>query len=67
MSLRENCVNQLTHTFYIDESGTKEYADERVKYGKGRSRFFVFGGVLASMAVSGQLANEIAKLKVEYF
>ncbi|HRN50644.1 MAG TPA: DUF3800 domain-containing protein [Anaerolineales bacterium] len=56
-----------THSLFIDESGTKEYADEIVPYGAGRSRYFIFGGVLATNPAAGSLTSEIIKLKETHF
>ncbi|MBX3048144.1 MAG: DUF3800 domain-containing protein [Anaerolineales bacterium] len=52
---------------FIDESGTKEYADDRVPYGDGRSRYFVFGGVLLENAEASRLTGQIIALKQEIF
>ena len=57
-----------THVVYIDDSGTKEYADSKDKYGRsGNSRYFVFGGVLISTQESGNLTSKIVAKKLEYF
>lgn len=49
---------------FIDDSGTKEYASAGEQYGRtGKSRFFVFGGVLLAEDVAAQLAQRIADLK----
>ncbi|MEJ7873202.1 MAG: DUF3800 domain-containing protein [Rubrobacteraceae bacterium] len=57
----------FTHSFYIDDSGTKEYAKNAKEYGRGKSRYFVFGGVLLSIAEAGLLSSEIIKLKLKHF
>lgn len=57
----------FTHSFYIDDSGTKEYAKHAKEYGRGKSRYFVFGGVLLSIAEAGLLSSEIIKLKLKCF
>lgn len=56
-----------THALYIDESGTKEYSDEKIKYGRGRSRLFVFGGVLVTIEAAGTLSRKIIEAKLNYF
>lgn len=53
---------------YIDDSGTKEYADSPSDYSTtGNSRYFVFGGVLITTAESGNLAGQIKNLKRRVF
>ena len=53
---------------YIDDSGTKGYADAPGDYGNtGKSRYFVFGAVLLCETVGGQLTAGIAALKQRYF
>ena len=42
-----------THVLFIDDSGTKEYANSPEGYnvgGRGNSRYFLFCGVLVSIA-----------------
>lgn len=56
-----------SYYLYIDESGTKEYAPDASKYGKGISRYFVFGGLLLTLDAASQLSAKIIKLKLEYF
>ncbi len=56
-----------THVVYIDDSGTKEYAANKHEYGRGKSRHFVFGGVLISTQESGNLTSKIVAKKLEYF
>ncbi|MDQ4122559.1 MAG: DUF3800 domain-containing protein [Acidobacteriota bacterium] len=59
-----------THALFIDDSGTKEYADDPADYnlnGRGKSRYFVFCGVLLSMSSAGVYGNEIVKLKKAVF
>lgn len=58
---------QFTHLLYIDDSGTKEYADDPSEYGKGKSRYFVFGGVLLSLAEAATLSSKIIALKLKTF
>jgi len=53
---------------YIDDSGTKEYADDPAEYGiSGKSRYFVLGAVLLTQVNSGHLVRNIRALKTEYF
>lgn len=58
-----------THVLYIDDSGTKEYADDPAEYNskRGKSRYFVFGGVLLNPDCASQLSSAIIKLKLECF
>ena len=59
-----------THVLYIDDSGTKEYEDDRSKYnlkGRGNSRYFVLCGVLVSIKEAANIANEIIKCKIKHF
>lgn len=58
-----------THVLYIDDSGTKEYADDPTEYDskRGKSRYFVFGGVLLNPDCASQLSSAIIKLKLECF
>ena len=57
-----------SHVLYIDDSGTKEYADHPSKYGRrGKSRYFVFGGLLITTTAASQLVGTISRLKYEAF
>lgn len=57
-----------SYVVYIDDSGTKEYADTLEEYGMvGKSQHFVFGAVLISEVESGNLVTEIRTLKTEFF
>jgi|SRR6516162_478491 len=57
-----------THTLYLDDSGTKEYADDPTEYGRtGRTRYFLFGGLLIADTEAAALAAGIAALKIETF
>jgi hypothetical protein len=58
-----------THILYIDDSGTKEYADapEEYKSKRGKSRYFVFGGALLTPDCASLLSRAIIKLKLECF
>jgi len=60
-------MSDPTHKFYIDDSGTKEYGDDPNQYGRGKSRHFVFGGVLISHSENVKLSSEIIRLKLHYF
>lgn len=58
----------MTHAIYIDDSGTKEYASSPDLYDStGKSRYFVFGGVLISNTEASKLAEKIKDEKVECF
>ncbi|MDD5263559.1 MAG: DUF3800 domain-containing protein [Candidatus Bipolaricaulis sp.] len=57
----------FTHVLYVDDSGTKEYAVGTRKYGRGNSRYFVYGGVLIRIADSGRLSERLITLKLECF
>ena len=59
-----------SHVLYIDDSGTKEYAENTEEYDRqkrGKSRYFVFCGALLSMAATSRLSSELVRLKLEYF
>lgn len=58
-----------THVLYIDDSGTKEYADDPKEYEsrRGKSRYFVFGAALLSPDAVSRLSSRIIRLKLEYF
>lgn len=58
-----------THFLYIDDSGTKEYAERGETYGRGggKSRYFVFGGVLLPEPSAGILGEQIAETKRFFF
>lgn len=58
----------MTHTIYIDDSGTKEYAVSPDLYETtGKSRYFVFGGVLISNIEASKLAQKIKDEKLNCF
>lgn len=52
---------------YVDESGTKEYAESPEGYGAGRSRYFVFGGVLLPVDEVEELSSSISRAKTDAF
>ncbi len=57
-----------SHVLYIDDSGTKEYADRPERYdATGNSRYFVFGGVLLTTDESGRMVERIRTAKKRYF
>lgn len=56
-----------SHVLYIDDSGTKEYAADPSRYGRGTSANFVFAGLLTTTANAGQLVSRIVQLKYEVF
>lgn len=56
------------YAFYIDDSGTKEYAVKPEDYSRsGNSRYFVFGGVLITTAASGLLSERLKEIKLAAF
>jgi hypothetical protein len=55
------------HVLYIDDSGTKEYANNPNDYGSNNSRHFVFGGVLLTVDNSGKLSDKIIREKIKTF
>jgi hypothetical protein len=59
----------LTHGFYIDDSGTKEYASDPNDYSavRGKSRYFVFCGALMSLVEAGRFSQKIIGAKVACF
>lgn len=58
-----------THILYVDDSGTKEYADDPSEYlsRRGKSRFFVFCGVLLTVADASRLTSNLVHLKLDCF
>lgn len=53
---------------YIDDSGTKEYAEKPELYSpKGNTRYFCFGGVLIDEIQAAVLGSSIANHKRRYF
>lgn len=58
---------QTAYLLYIDDSGTKEYAENPADYGKGKSRYFVFGAVLLSANDAALLSSQIIQLKLRIF
>ena len=57
-----------SHQLYIDDSGTREYSETRV-YGrtKGKSRYFVYGGVLMEHRAASLLVTRLRELKALVF
>lgn len=62
-------AKQLTNALYIDDFGTKEYAERPTQYSDkgGKSRYFVFGGLLATVQEARRLSDRIAGLKTATF
>jgi hypothetical protein len=56
-----------THLLYVDDSGTKEYAALPTDYGKGNSRYFVFGGVLLPFDAASVVSEAVQRLKRRCF
>ena len=56
-----------THLLYIDDSGTKEYADSPEDYGSGNTRHFVFGGLLIAQEEIETLLEAIRESKRDCF
>lgn len=56
-------------SLYVDDSGTKEYATRGEAYGRagGKSRYFVFGGLLIDSDLAGPFFDRIAVLKQRVF
>jgi hypothetical protein len=59
----------VSYQVYIDDSGTKEYADSPTAYSNrgGKSRYFVFGGVLVQTEKAKALSSRIIDLKRMFF
>ena len=58
----------VSHILYLDDSGTKDYAESPDEYGvSGRSRYFVFGGALLTVDEAGRLTERIISLKNKVF
>lgn len=49
------------YALYLDDSGTKDYS--AAGYGSGATRYFVFGGVLATQDAASVLAQKLKDLK----
>jgi hypothetical protein len=58
-----------TYRVYVDDSGTKEYASPGEEYGRhgGKSRYFVWGGLLMDESKGGAFADAIAEAKRRTF
>lgn len=57
-----------THSLYIDDSGTKEYSYvDGEGYDNGRTRYFVFAGVLIPMQSARTLIQNIKQIKADCF
>jgi hypothetical protein len=56
-----------THILYLDDSGTKEYAAKPSQYGGGVTRYFVFGGVLITVAEASVITPTLRELKRRTF
>lgn len=57
------------YRLYVDDSGTKEYALRGEEYGRGggKSRYFVFGGLVMAETKAGPFADAIAEEKRRVF
>lgn len=55
------------YLFYIDDSGTKEYAPLGVDYSSNNTRYFVFGGMLIDEKLNGAFVKRIKDTKVSFF
>lgn len=53
----------IPYAFYLDDSGTKDYAPDGYT-GSGPTRYFVFAGLLATQDASSQLAQRLRDLKL---
>lgn len=59
---------EAVYNFYVDDSGTKEYAADRIyTLNGGKSPYFVFGGLLVTQATGQMLTGEMLRLKRECF
>jgi len=54
------------YNLFLDDSGTKEYADSYTRNG-GVSRYFVFGGMLVTPAIAGYLTRRMHEIKTQCF
>lgn len=57
-----------THNLFVDDSGTKEYSEDR-RYATtgGKTPYFVFGGLLLTPREAGAVARAMRGLKVSTF
>lgn len=63
-------ATSATHVLYVDDSGTKEYADDPNEYDKslrGNTRYFLFCGVLCTTVSAGNFRDQIVDLKTKHF
>jgi hypothetical protein len=68
VSERRRGQRHTVYVVYVDDSGTKEYANKPDDYTRGGNcRYFVFGGVLLNTAESGLLSERIRALKRAFF
>jgi len=56
-----------SHSLYIDDSGNREYSNDRDYESSGKSRYFVYGGILFKQPADSALAEGVADLKRKYF
>ncbi len=57
-----------THKVYVDESGTKEYSEDgEYPESGGRTRYFVFAGLIITPAEAGRLSSLMKDLKEKCF
>jgi hypothetical protein len=57
-----------THNLFVDDSGTKEYSEDR-RYATtgGKTPYFVFGGLLLTPREAGAVAQTMRGLKLSTF
>jgi hypothetical protein len=67
--LANKTPRRITHKFYVDDSGTKEYADDRAysAKGDGKTPFFTYGGLLMPLSEELTLERELLALKRDCF
>lgn len=57
-----------THKLFLDDSGNKDYAPDKVyNFRGGRSPYFVFGGLLLTPKAAGELVYKFRGMKIKYF
>lgn len=57
----------MSYVVYIDDSGTKEYNNDRLYSNNGNTPLFVFGALLMTTDASDKLTTEVRKLKSQAF
>lgn len=60
-------MSAITHKLFLDDSGNKEYSPDGTYVSKGRTPYFVFGGLLVRPEVAGKISVDMEALKAGTF